>query len=903
MIHTYKMQTLRMGYLCNGQNWGLWSLVVLTLIKLCLCQGDTANTLYYELLEEEPVGKPIGNLVRDAALDMKYTPDVIVSLQFQFLTDPGISIHIDYDTGMLSTNGRVDRESIAGCVQHEHCEVVLDIAVQPITHFQIFKVIIRVIDINDNAPIFDQRLYEHSLKESASLGSSFNVPSATDKDSPIYGVQKYELHSDMNLEPFVLEVSEKADGSLGIRIKLTEALDREVQDQYTLSLWAYDGGDMPNSAAMEIMVGVEDSNDNDPIFENPSYEVTVPEDIPVHSTISQVIAHDLDIGENGRIQYMFSAQTSSLYGQIFGINPDSGEIYLKSKLDHELVKVYNLLVTGQDMGPDSQPSDTNVIIHVHDANDNAPIIIVNTLSTSGPNSAEIPENSPVSTFVAHVTVTDPDSGMNGRYNCSLTDHAFTLQATEYETEYRIFTTGELDREIMPEYNLAMVCLDHGKDPQRAVQNIHVKITDINDNAPEFSRLSYTASIIENSYQGASVLAVTAMDSDLGNNAELYYTLSQNVHGIFDIDQRTGTIRAKSLIDHEEMSQYRFYVMATDSGSPSLSASASVVVMVEDVNDEKPVFSENSYIFSVRENQEPGTLVGTVSATDADGPPYNQFFFSFVQGRSSTKSFMIDPKSGRIMLRERLDREMKNMYQIIVAAKDSTSHSQFTSTATVTVNVADDNDNSPIFDYPTPYNHTVYISNRVPLGYNITRVRAHDIDIGRNGQLFYEIQSGNSDDLFTIDHETGVFYTNAELNSLDYKVTKLQLLAQDHGLPEARFQLADLTVIVNRSIPYLPHGESPTGILSNHNLMIVISVASSCAVVAVILVIAIICIHRRDKLQRERQYNCRIEAIGRLTTKEALNQDNTQYHQDLEKKPLEHDLKVGDNVMLKCCLMC
>jgi protocadherin delta 1 len=545
------------------------------------------------------------------------------------------------------------------------------------------------------------------------------------------------------------------------------------------------------------------------------------------------------------------------------------------------------------MGPDSQPSDTNVIVHVHDTNDNAPVIIINTLSSAGANRAEIPEDSPVNTFVAHVTVTDPDSGMNGRYNCSLTDHVFRLQPTEYETEYQIFTTGLLDREIMPEYNLALVCLDHGKDPQRAVENIHVQITDVNDNAPEFSRMSYTASIIENSYQGASVLAVTAMDRDAGKNSQLHYTLSQNVQGIFDIDQRTGTITAKSLIDHEEVSQYRFYVLATDSGSPSLSASASVVVMVEDINDEKPLFTDKTYMFSVKENQEPGTLVGTVTATDADGPPYNEFLFSFIHGGIATKTFVIDPKSGRIMLRERLDRETNNIYHLIVAAKDSSSHSQFSSTASVTINVADENDNSPIFDFPTPYNHTVYISNKVPMGYNITRVRAHDFDIGRNGQIGFEIQSGNSDGLFSIDQETGIFYTNVKLNALDYKVTKIQLLAKDHGLPDARFQLADLTVIVNRSIPYLPLGQASTGILSNQNLMIVISVASSCAVIAVILVIAIICIHRRDKLQRTRQYNCRIEAIGRLTTKEVLGQENKeQCHQDLEKKPLEKDFKVS-----------
>ncbi|KAK2166152.1 hypothetical protein LSH36_41g08015 [Paralvinella palmiformis] len=887
-----KKESLKMAGLRSGESWKIGSLVVATLINLCLCQGDMANTIHYQLVEEEPTGNPIGDLVTDAALDMKYTPDVIALLHFQFLTDPGISVHIDYDTGMLRTNGRVDREAISGCVQNSRCDVVLDVAVQPVAYFQIFKVIIEVIDINDNTPVFSQRLYEHSLKESASLGSSFIVPSATDKDSPRYGVRTYELHSDMNLEPFVLEVSDKPDGSLGIRIKLVQALDRELQDQYTLSLWGYDGGDPPNSAAMEILVTVEDSNDNDPVFDRTSYEVSVPEDLPLHSTIIQVIAKDNDLGDNGLIEYMFSPQTSSLYGQVFGINPDSGEIYVKRKLDHEMVKVYNLLVTAQDMGPDSQPTDTNVVVHVDDTNDNAPIIIVNTLSISGANSAEIPENAPVGTFVAHVTVTDPDSGLNGQYNCSLTDSAFRLEATEYETEYQIFTAIELDRENTPAYYIALVCTDHGKYPQRAIQDIHVRITDVNDNHPQFTQPSYASSIIENAYQGASVLSVMATDRDIGENADISYTISDNVKGVFAIDRLTGIILAKSMIDHEQVSQYRFYVMATDGGSPSLTASASVVVTVEDVNDEKPLFTQDSYMFSVREDEEPGTLVGTVTAADADSPPYDEFFYSLITGSTSNDDFMVDSKSGRIMVRKRLDRETKGVYQLIVAAKESESLSHHTSTALVIINVGDNNDNGPIFGFPTPRNHTIQISNKVPAGYNITRIRARDADIGRNGQIRYEIQSGNSDNLYMIDPDTGLLYTTVKLTALEYRVTRLQILAKDHGLPESRFELADLTVIINQSIPFQLNGQSSTNLLSNQNLMIVISVACGCAVVAVILIVAIVCIHRQDKLQRARQYNCRIEAIGQLTAKEVLGQGIHDHgHLDMEKSPLDNDLKV------------
>ena len=300
-----------------ASSWLIQSVLCTVLIIPTLCQMDGTNTLHYKLEEEGPTGHPIGDLVRDAGLDLRYPSDVVEDLHFQFLTDPGIKIHVDYNTGLLSTNGRVDREQIPGCSRSDFCQVILDIAIQPIAYFQIFKIMIEILDINDNAPRFDQQFYEHVLKESASLGSSFIVPSASDRDSPENGIQSYELHSDMNLEPFALEVSEKQDGTLGLRIKLIQALDREEQDQYTLSLWAYDGGHPKRSAAIDIMVTVEDSNDNDPVFKTKPYSCSVFENAPQGTHVCYIEATDRDIGENARITYSISASDS------FQINPVS----------------------------------------------------------------------------------------------------------------------------------------------------------------------------------------------------------------------------------------------------------------------------------------------------------------------------------------------------------------------------------------------------------------------------------------------------------------------------------------------------------------------------------------------------------------------------------------------------
>ena len=146
-------------------------------------------------------------------------------------------------------------------------------------------------------------------------------------------------------------------------------------------------------------------------------------------------------------------------------------------------------MTARDRGPDSLAADATVVVRVKDINDNAPQITVNTLSAS--NLAEISEDAKQGTFVAHITVVDPDSGMKGQFNCSLNDNHFRLQQL-YSNEYQIVTLGLLDREVRPTYNLALMCEDYGLDPQVSIKHIEVAVVDVNDNTPIFRQATYTA---------------------------------------------------------------------------------------------------------------------------------------------------------------------------------------------------------------------------------------------------------------------------------------------------------------------------------------------------------------------------------------------------------------------------
>ena len=413
--------------------------------------------------EEYPANTFVENIAKKLNLNQRRPPEVMNLLRFTFLTQPscpeGQCFVMDERTGDLRTAFQIDRDLI--CPRAESCEVAFDIAIQPIEYFIIVKVKVEIIDINDNVPSFPQPVVHHQIHEFAEVGTGIVIPAASDPDSPKYGIQRYALlqtdvnelkyapdslhlffnssfldrksHDRRSYEPyfhyrqdarsytsqkFELKHKTTADGGTDLRLVLQEKLDREIEDHYLLTVLAIDGGSPPTTGSVLINITVQDANDNSPIFENAPYEVTVPENFPVNSLILRVKAKDKDIGLNAVIVYEFSESTRLDYGHLFSIKPDSGKIFLKNNLDYEgTTKVYQLYVIATDKGPDSIPARASVAIRVEDVNDHSPQIQVKTLTSK--TFAEVQENSNVGTFVAHLSVTDSDSGDNGRFLCQV----------------------------------------------------------------------------------------------------------------------------------------------------------------------------------------------------------------------------------------------------------------------------------------------------------------------------------------------------------------------------------------------------------------------------------------------------------------------------------------------------
>ena len=390
------------------------------LVILIFCDRPTTGALNelirYRTTEEIARGTIVGHLANDVGLTKKYKPEVLALLDFSILSQPAVPVVIDRKTGIISTDGKIDRDSLVGCRDRRVCEVTLDVAVKPAQFFQIVKVTLEIEDINDHSPQFrGPRQVVIPIRESAAVGNSFPLPVASDADSLDYGVRRYTLVPvEPDADEFRLNVGARRDGTLEPRLIIQKSLDREKKERHQLKLIAFDGGTPPKSAVVDLTVDVLDSNDHVPVFDSPVYEVNVTENAPFGTKILRVRATDNDTGVNGEITYGFSNQTMTAYGHLFSIHNQTGEISIKGNIDYETHAVHQLSVIAQDRGPDSLPVDAAVVVRVVDRNDNAPTIVVNTLTARRTDTADVLENQAIGTFVAHVNVHDVDGSSNGR---------------------------------------------------------------------------------------------------------------------------------------------------------------------------------------------------------------------------------------------------------------------------------------------------------------------------------------------------------------------------------------------------------------------------------------------------------------------------------------------------------
>lgn len=844
-------------------------LSVLTLARLSQCQ--TGEMLKYTISEGKREVPYIASVISDAGLADVYDRHLLQTFQFSVVTVKPLSA--EYFTfknlGELHQTRDIDRDTI--CPHQADCYIDMDIGIKPVEYFQLIKVRISLTDLNDNAPEFPQDEITVHISEMTSPGAVFAIPAAEDPDSGTNSIQKYSLLTRTN--KFELKVNKDVESNIQsetLQLVLKRKLDHENTAFYSLKLMAWDDGIPQKSGSVMINIQVDDANDNNPTFQNTTVTVTVPENVSNHTSIAQLHATDLDQGDNGKVTYSFSKVTQELYGDIFQIDAESGEVIVVGTVDYEDRSLYYLTVVAQDAAVSPLAAYAKVIIEVEDINDHSPQLTINAMTPDG--HIQIKENAPLGTFVAHVSVLDPDTGRNGEVTCVLDSHYFDIEKL-YNTELKVISTAVFDREVINEYNLSISCEDAGLPVQYSVTPITITITDENDYDPEFAAGSYDFNIQENNEMGAFITRLNATDLDIGDNANISYVLEMWESSLFlQLDPLTGVVTANVQFDREMTNRFEFVVIAQDDGHPQRSASVTMTLTVEDVNDEAPKFRDDNYIFWTYENQDVGTEIGTVQAYDDDSSPHNKIVYELDSQSADSSLFDIDSNSGKITTRQVLDREMQEHFNIIIIARDPDSDLE--GSVDITVLVADRNDNAPLLLFPNQINNTVEILGLPRVGDVITQIEAYDLDLGINAALTYRLMTGDTYDVFEVSGQLGTVVLKKDLRDYSGKMFELMILVEDDG-DEKLSSIETLYVFVNNSAAVEAAAAATTSQLDYSNTLLILSL-TLLPLVFIVLGLLLLYTWRRhqERLSQRRKYNCRVQAARALETIALEKSNNT-----------------------------
>ena len=228
--------------------------------------------------------------------------------------------------------------------------------------------------------------------------------------------------------------------------------------------------------------------------------------------------------------------------------------------------------------------------------------------------------------MAYVSAQDADRGVNGEVKCSVASANFTLERVHTRL-YKLATAVRFDREETDRYVAVVRCTDLGRPPLATTDWAEVRVLDVNDHAPRFVQSTFRAAVSETAPVGQSVLTVSAVDLDAGPNADVRYHIAlAGQTDSFRVDAATGTIHVAAELDYETAAELAFDVVAADRGTPPRSATATVRISLINQNDCAPQFTESTFSFGVFERLPSSTDVGTISAFDADAPPFNDFYY-------------------------------------------------------------------------------------------------------------------------------------------------------------------------------------------------------------------------------------------------------------------------------------
>ncbi|XP_068506788.1 protocadherin gamma-A11 isoform X34 [Syngnathus scovelli] len=524
---------------------------------------------------------------------------------------------------------------------------------------------------------------------------------------------------------------------------------------------------------------IQDINDNAPLFNDDLIELEIQESADRGARFVIEEAHDADIGQNSVQQYILKKNDNFA----LSVSGNTIELVLDKELDREKQSEMNLLLTALDGGSPRRSGTVAVHVTVLDANDNAPVF------SQAVYEASLPENSAPGTIVINVSATDADEGVNGNVSYDfghVTEDVKKLFSIDRKIG-AIAVTGTVDYETSTSYELRVKAKD-GLGLSTYAKVI-ISITDMNDNAPIIHLESVSNPISENVSLGTEVGIINVQDRDSEKNGQVRCSIQQNVpFKLVPSIKNYYSLVTTGPLDRELVSDYNITISATDEGSPPLSSLKSVHLSVGDINDNPPMFEEQSYSAYVSENNKAGSTLCSVTAQDPDWRQNGTVIYSLlpaeVNGAPVSSYVSVNGDTGAIHAVRSFDYEHLRSFQVHVMARDNGSP-PLSSNVSVSVFIWDVNDNSPQILYPAPEGNS-FMTELVPKaahgGSVVSKVIAVDADSGQNAWLSYHILKSTDAGLFAIGLHSGEIRTQRDILESDSMKQNLIVAVKDNGQP-------------------------------------------------------------------------------------------------------------------------
>ncbi|XP_006866301.1 PREDICTED: protocadherin beta-15-like [Chrysochloris asiatica] len=571
---------------------------------------------------------------------------------------------------------------------------------------------------------------------------------------------------------------------------------------------------------------VRDINDHSPEFPEREMTLKILENSPNGTVFPLKKAQDLDVGNNNVQNYVISPNSHFHVSTLKrGDGRKYPELVLDKELDHEERPDFRITITALDGGSPSRSGTAQIHIVVLDVNDNAPEFSQKLYDI------QVPENSPIGSLIVKVSARDLDTGINGEISYSLfyssQEISKTFELNHLSGEVRLIK--KLDFEAISSYELDIEAYDGGGLSGKC--SVSIKVIDVNDNFPELTVSSLSSPIPENSPE-TEVALFRVRDRDSGDNGKMICSIQDDLPFLLKPSaENFYTLITEGALDRESRAEYNVTITVTDLGFPKLKTEHIITVLVSDVNDNAPTFTQTSYTLFIRENNSPALNMGSVTATDRDSGTNAQVTYSLLPSHDPhlplASLVSINSDNGQLFALRSLDYEVLRTFEFRVGATDAGTPA-LSSEALVRVVVLDDNDNSPFVLYPLQNGSapcTELVPRAAEAGYLVTKVVAVDSDSGQNAWLSYHLLKATEPGLFSVWAHNGEVRTARLLSERDAAKHRLVVLVKDNGdSPMSVTVTLHVLLVDGFSQPYLPLPEVSAEEAPAHSLTIYLVIA-------------------------------------------------------------------------------